>query len=112
MGVWHVYKQASIQVYRLASAHFMAPFFHHHFPDRKFFLVPRLRSITYRLSLVRLSYDHWRKDLRLALAADLPAGDRQHLRNLQHLVEFFIPLVSCTTCLVWAQIVAFCFLIS
>lgn len=98
MGVWHIYKQASIQVYRLAGAHFLAPFFHHSFPDRKFYAVPKLRSITYRLSLVRLSYPYWRKTLRLALQDDLPVADRQHLRNLKLLVEYFIPLV-CFLCL-------------
>jgi len=94
MGVWHVFKQASIQVYRLASAHFLAPWFHHSFPDRKFYSAPKLRAITHRLSLIRLSYPSWRKDLREALLLDLPVGNRQHLLNLQLLVEYFIPLVS------------------
>lgn len=94
LGLWHVYKQASIQVFKLAAADFLAPLWHVMFPDKKFYLDQRFRRVTNMLSLVRLSYPKWRDALHAALQRDLPAAEKAHLENLFALVEYFIPLVS------------------
>ena len=93
LGFWHIYKQATKDVYRMASAHFLAPLFHHFHPDKRFWIEPKHRNATYVLSLLRLSYPAWRADLEALLALPLRDQERAHAENLKSLVEYFIPLV-------------------
>ena len=100
MGVWH-YKQACIVVYRMASQYFIAPLHHHLFPDKKFADKPKFRRMTHVLSIIRLSYANWKPDLVTALLRDTPMVEKQHLKNLSDLLEFFIPMVNLAT--LWSQ---------
>jgi hypothetical protein len=94
LGFWHIYKQASLQVYRAAAPHFIGPLFHHFYPKRKFLAKPRLLQITNWLSLLRLSYPAWSGDL--ARAGQGPTQhkiDKKHISNLRILMEYMIPVV-------------------
>lgn len=95
LGTWHVYKMASTCVWRMTAADFMAPLFHHFFPNTLFPWNPRLVLSTRILSLIRLSYPTFRDELANALAKEsLTDIQRVHLVNLRSLCEWFIPRVS------------------
>src|SRR5215470_16597730 len=94
LGTWHIYKQASLQVYRAALRHFLSGLFHVLFPQRKVYAKPKLVQITNVLSLVRLSYPSWADDLKQALGNHkVKAVETKHLLNLQVLVGWLIPVV-------------------
>lgn len=78
----------------MASATIMAPLFHELFPDRQFMEKPKLRQITQLLSVIRLAYPSFRKDLQDATAASEHDHHRlTHLQNVIYLCEYFIPVV-------------------
>ena len=92
---WHVYKQASIWTFKLASRYFLAPLFHELYPNKGFYDHPKLKEITHMLSLVRLTYPLWQGELKAAREIpELPTKDKLHLMNLYQLAEFVIPKVS------------------
>ena len=105
---WHIYKQATKDIYRLASGHFLAPLFHHFHPDKRFWIEPKHRNATYILSLVRLSYPAWRAELDALLAMPLREQERGHAENLKLPAEYFSPLVLIRVMYVVELIVRFC----
>ena len=95
LGTWHLYKQASIWTFKLASKYFLAPLFHELYPNKRFYDHPKLKEITHMLSLVRLTYPLWQGELKAAREIpELPTKDQLHLMNLYQLAEFVIPKVS------------------
>ncbi len=98
MGSWHIYKMASIQVWRLAASSFIGPFFHRLFPGAKLSNSPRLVICTRLLSLVRLAYPKFKAELEEGLRGELRLEDKAVLQNLKDLCEYFIPWVSCGFC--------------
>lgn len=93
LGSWHVLKMANICVWRMALSTFTGPLFHFLFPHAKIKFTPRLIAVTRILSLIRLSYPHFKESLAEHLHNETKADRRQYLRNLQDLCEFFIPAV-------------------
>ncbi len=95
MGVWHQYKDANMLIWREFGYSFLGPLFHALYPGGKFFKKPRLTQALSLLSIVRLSYPSWRKQL-MKLSDD-PQLDRKlmgHVTNLVDLCEYFIPTVN------------------
>ena len=92
---WHSYKWATKEIVKVFSSDFIAPWFHHLWPDREFSgaKISHPANSTY-LSYIRLAYPEFRVQLEEALAR--PAlTDRQRtlLTNLTDLCQFFIPVV-------------------
>lgn len=73
----------------------IAPMFHHMFPEREYAVAKmKLPSMSTYLTLIRLAYPSFKKQLRIATAReDLTARQQAVLRNITDLVEFFIPVV-------------------
>src|SRR5271156_4294095 len=96
LGNWHVIKMAQTCIWRLAGPAFLAPLFHTLFPKCWYPHTPRHSFASRMLTLVRLSYPHWKAELQTALLILLPGSTRNHAQNLHFLCEFFIPTVSRT----------------
>lgn len=92
---WHIYKWATKQIIKVFSSDFIAQWYHHIWPDKKFHIdkVSHSSNTTY-LSYIRLAYPMFRADLTAALARpQLDHRQRTLLTNLKDLCEFFIPVV-------------------
>ena len=95
LGLWHSYKQANLQLWRLAAPCFIAPFWHACMPGAKFYIKPRLKIITTFFNLFRLAYPAVKDQLAAALVAEgVQPHQRQHLRNLYDMLEWWIPQAS------------------
>lgn len=95
LGLWHNYKQATLEIYKTYALTFIAPLFHVLFPGTTFYLKPKLVHAATILTYMRLSYKYWSADLKkLANMEDLPPASRAHVDNLHILMEFFLPTVS------------------
>ena len=98
---WHNYKWAVKQIVRVFSSDFIVPMFHHLFPDNGFVVdkISHTSLVTY-LTYIRLSYKNWRQDLANAIEnRGMTQLQRTKLVNLRDLCEFFIPVVSISTCI-------------
>ena len=94
LGTWHVYKMATVLVWRLAAADFIAPLFHVLFPRAPFKESPRLSVAARILSLIRLAYPSFKKELTEAIqTTPKSTSEYNHLLNLQYLCEWLIPKV-------------------
>ena len=94
LGWWHCYKQANLLIWRFAGPHFLGPMFHMLVPRSKVKRNPKLLTVATYLSYVRLAYPKFRSKLAAALNhPGVTANNKRHLRNLQMLCEFFIPVV-------------------
>jgi len=93
---WHSYKWATKEVVKVFSSDFLAPWFHHVWPQREFDAakISHPARTTY-LSYIRLAYPRFRVLLDKALAKE-GLNQRQVvlLTNLKDMCEFFIPVVS------------------
>lgn len=93
LGTWHMFKQLSLELFKLASSTYLC---HMHFflkPGSTFLLRPRLTHITHTFSLLRLSYPMWADTLSLILANTNASSQVQiNARNLLFLIEFAIPV--------------------
>lgn len=92
---WHSYKWATKRIMIVYASDFIAPFFHYLFPDRQFDASKCSHtSATTLLSYIRLAYPQFRTFLQQQLAKPtITIKQRTILQNLQHLCEFFIPVV-------------------
>jgi hypothetical protein len=93
---WHSYKWTTQQAVKVFSSDFLAPWFHHLWPNREFSVskISHPARTTY-LSYIRLAYPKFREQLKNALdRAGLNQRQVALLTNLRDLCEFFIPVVS------------------
>jgi hypothetical protein len=92
---WHSYKWATKRIMVVYATDFIAPLFHYLFPDRQFDPMKSSHSAsTTILSYIRLAYPRFKDSLQQALGvATISVRQRTILQNLQHLCEFFIPVV-------------------
>ena len=102
LGLWHSYKQANIEVFRLYSVEFFAGLHFRMTPGQPYFLnMKKLSSLLMKFSWTRLAYPSVRPVLKSALKqlerenSSSKAGYR-HLKNLEFMCEWFIPVV-CTS---------------
>lgn len=95
LGHWHIYKMASIALWRLAGAELTGPLFHNMFPSMQWFPSPSLSIVARMLSLLRLAYPQVRDDL-LKLHSQHIANEtrKQHISNLVYFFEWLLPKVS------------------
>jgi hypothetical protein len=93
---WHSYKWATKEVVKVFSSDFLAPWFHHLWPEREFdsAKISHPARTTY-LSYIRLAYPKFRVLLEKGLAKEgLTQRQRTLFTNLQDMCGFFIPVVS------------------
>jgi hypothetical protein len=102
MGVslawWHNYKWVSKRIIVAFSNSFIGPMFHYLNPTQRWSptTVKHSAASTY-LSYIRLAYPSFKHHIDNALANRSTRPEaRQLLMNLQHLCEFFIPVVCCS----------------
>ena len=100
LGMWHSYKQANIEVLRLYMNEFFAGLHFKMTPGQPLYLTSKkLSPILMQFSWVRLAYPAFRDQLKAALLhmetvnSTSKAGYR-HLKNLEFLCDWFIPVVS------------------
>ena len=100
LGAWHSYKMANILIYRTFAHTFMG---HLHFamnPTQPWFPNQhRLPKLVLRFTWIRLAYPRFRKSLQDAIRFMEQRQEHKkagyiHLRNLQILCEWYIPLVT------------------
>jgi hypothetical protein len=95
LGWWHPYKQGVMTVWRLGAQHFWAPLYHAICPGAMLFKKMKLVTLVLFFSYVRLAYPRIKGDLQAALAdTSVKPKFRLHLKNLEALMEFFIPSVK------------------
>ena len=92
---WHNYKWVTKRTLITFGLDFIGPMFHFIFPTKAYNAMKISHtSGSTLLSYIRLSYPSFRQLLRDSLANPvLVERQRVLLQNLQHLCEFFIPLV-------------------
>ena len=92
---WHSYKWAVKRIVRVFSSDFIAPLFHHMFPDKQFHVEKiSLPTMATYCTWIRLAYKDFREDLDMAMARDnLTTRQRILLTNLSDLCNVFIPVV-------------------
>ena len=95
LGLWHTYKHVSLLIWRKFGPTILAGLWHFMFPDGSWFSKPKLQTVTKIFTLIRLAYPLFKKNLEdaLAKAHELKVQSRTCLKNLQDLVEYFIPAV-------------------
>ena len=103
LGTWHPYKQANTVVWSHWGPRIFAPLFNEMIADANFNKKARLTTIACFLTYVRLAYPLFRRQLTEAMRSVKALGmDKvglSHLRDLQKLCQFFIPVVSASqTC--------------
>ena len=98
LGTWHPYKQANKLIWLHWDKRIFAPLFHDLIPQSNFFQGARLVTQATYLTYVRLAYPSFKNELKEAIASCEEGGVRRvelsHLKDLQRLCEFFIPVVS------------------
>jgi len=92
---WHSYKWATKQIIKVFASDFIAPWFHHLWPEREFSHTKASHpaNSTY-LSYIRLAYPTFRGELERVMALDgHNLRQKTLLTNLNDLCQFFIPVV-------------------
>ena len=56
LGIWHNYKQVTKDIFLHFQDFLIAPWFHYLFPRREFYTPPKLVTMAYYLSILRLAY--------------------------------------------------------
>lgn len=99
---WHSYKWATKRILIVYANDFIAPLFHYLWPARQFDPMKCSHtSATTILSYIRLAYPGFKNSLQEQLANPIiTVRQRTILQNLQHLCEFFIPVV----CIFWCMV--------
>jgi len=103
LGLWHSYKQGNIEVFRLYQQDILMGLHFKMTPGQPFYLQKKkLSPILMMLSWIRLAYPSFRDDLKSAIT-DMEANNStsragyRHLKNIEFLCEWFIPVVSFET---------------
>lgn len=92
---WHSYKWASKLLFKVFSADFFAPYYHHLFPTQSFHVDKlTLSGASTYLTYVRLAYASFKPILTAAMdTPDMTFRQRTMLQNLKDLCECYIPVV-------------------
>jgi hypothetical protein len=95
LALWHNYKWATLKIIEVFGSDFIAPLFHHVFPDRNIDIKKMsLSTATTLLSYIRLAYPSIKQSLSEAMGNDqMTRRSFVMLQNMWHLFEFFIPVV-------------------
>jgi len=94
LGTWHIYKQASIELHKMASRYFLCGLFHALFPSVAFKLYKRLTEISWLFLIIHLAYPKFRGHLVSARRRTPPESSRGRLLHCLHLLcEYYIPTV-------------------
>lgn len=98
---WHSYKWASKLLFKVFSADFFAPYYHHLFPTQTFHIDKlSLSAVSTYTTYIRLAYPSFRKSLKDALAVPtLSFRQKTMLLNLKDICECYIPVVRLCLCL-------------
>jgi hypothetical protein len=97
LGIWHPYKQAVLTVWRLGCMHFLGPLYHAISPGGGLYKKPKLITLVAFFSYIRMAYIDSNIAIEIEEAIQdkgVNAKHRYHLKNLQSLLEFFIPAVT------------------
>jgi len=98
LGTWHPFKQANHVLWKQWSKRIFAPLFHDLIPNARFFLKPKLATISTFLTYIRFAYPKFRDELEEAIQYCKIHNSRpielSHLRDLAKLIEWFIPVVD------------------
>jgi hypothetical protein len=107
---WHSYKWATKRILIVYASDFIAPLFHYLFPTRQFDSNKCSHTVaTTILSYIRLAYPRFKTPLREQLAnPTISVRQRTILQNLQHLCEFFIPVVCALDVCIWRSCTTYC----
>ena len=99
LGTWHIYKQATCDVWRLAAAHFLAPLWHELYQSDAFTAKPKLIRASHFLTIIRVAIfcsdqaSELQSQLARACEAQKNPVESAHLSNLKALLCFLIPAV-------------------
>ena len=96
LGTWHVYKMASLLIWRLAGPELTGPLFHALFPSTTWFATPSLLVVSRLLSLMRQAYGvrGVRDELKAVIADPMVKGvSRAHAENIWFFMEWLLPKV-------------------
>ena len=93
---WHSYKWASKLLFKVFSADFFAPYYHHLFPTQAFHVDKlSLSAASTYTTYLRLAYPTFRSSLAAAIRTpDINVRQKTMLQNLQDIFECYIPVVS------------------
>lgn len=107
LGTWHIIKQGHAVVWHMGSKAFFQPYFASLIPGAKFFNKGiKLRTQMTYFAFIRLAYPHFRAQLQAAIQnVHVAAAQKVHLRNLQTLIEVFMPIVSSVNVTAWVLVV-------
>jgi hypothetical protein len=100
LGCWHSYKQGNIQVFRAFRHEFLAQLHFEMFPAQPWFAnLARLPKLVLLFSWIRLAYPAFRQNLKdaitqMRLNEESTKAGYVHLKNLEFMCEWCIPLVS------------------
>jgi hypothetical protein len=96
LGLWHPFKVATDKLWTALLNVFWAPAIHSITPKTKIFRGAPLRRLTVFFTQCRLAYPTFRARLRELYHSpkSVPPEMWNHLQNLYHAFEFFIPVVS------------------
>ncbi len=92
---WHSYKWVSKQLFKVFSADFLAPYYHHLFPTQAFHVDKlSLNGVSTYTTYMRLAYPAFRNRLSESLKTpNMSFRQKTILRNLQDIFECYIPVV-------------------
>jgi len=93
LGSWHVYKQATIVLFRFAAGPFLISLYEILFPGLPFRDSKRLKELLWMFLLIMLSYPRFKVELDNACSRTRQPNRCRLLRNLRMLCEYYIPLV-------------------
>ena len=99
LGTWHVFKHASMIIWRTAAPFFIAPMCQFLNPAAHFYCNgAKLSMVSYHLSLVRLSFPTWGAELKGLIKNTCWRRTNPlivpHAINLYRLAKFFITAVT------------------
>lgn len=106
---WHSYKWATKRILIVYASDFIAPLFHYLFPTRQFDSNKCSHTAaTTILSYIRLAYPRFNTPLQEQLSnPTISVRQRTILQNLQHLCEFFIPVVCAFDVCTWCSMILY-----
>ena len=96
LGTWHPYKQANTVIWSHWGSRIFGPLFNELIPNANFNKKARLATIVKFLTIVRMAFPEFRRDLIVAVNSTSGGRDRlahSHLYDLLKLLLFFIPVV-------------------
>jgi len=95
LGHWHVHKFLCMLIWKTYSRTIFGPFWHELFPDKKFRIKPRLKTVTTIMGYLRLAYPRMRNRLhQLCANQSVSEQARKSAASIRDLMEWFMPVVG------------------